>query len=138
MIPEAVKEYQCPGCVGGEGCYKNDDWNTWINGGKAVSCVNHAAGTILTSIGKILLGLPIGFNRLGPADKMPIQIFEEFHGGYGKYNIPVWKYLDSKGNTIIRGISPRINYPFLHIIIGNHLNKIDCLEITDDDIAEMD
>lgn len=40
--------------------------------------------------------------------------------------------------TMIRGLSPRINKPFLHIIISNCVGLINCLEITEADINKMD
>jgi hypothetical protein len=33
---------------------------------------------------------------------------------------------------------PRKNEPFLHIYLENCLDKIDCLEITEEDINQMD
>lgn len=134
---EAVKEYQCPGCVGGPPleCYTE---------GFGLGCDKHCAGTAISGLGRIFLGMPKGFNRLGPCDDLKIDIFETFtnamqrFGNYDLFNMPIWKYLDNHGNTFVRGISPRINNPFLHIILGNALDKIECLEITNADLAEMD
>jgi hypothetical protein len=99
----------------------------------------------MAPIGAVFLGMPNGFSRLGSFDSMCLSIFPSFeafekdystpaiHGpsdGYNMWNVPVWKFLDEHGNTIVRGISPRINKPFLHVILENCLDKIDCLEIT--------
>ena len=64
--------------------------------------------------------------------------YEDNENYYDMFNIPVWKYLDEHGNTLVRGIMPRRNEPFLHIYIGNCIDKINCLEITKQNIDEMD
>ena len=119
MTPEdAVKEYQCIGCVGGpyEECFEIDS--------DGVGCGKHAPGTMSFPAGKIFLGLPNGFNRLGQYGDMKIKIYTSFSGrfgyfghGYDEFNVPVWKILDKHKNTIVRGLRPRLNEPFLHIFL---------------------
>jgi len=132
-IEKIIEEYQCAGCVGGKdpSCYEK---------GEGVECKKHAAGTVIQSIGRVFLGMPRGFNRLGLCDKTKILIFEEFEDGWGyhKFNVPVWKHLDNNGNTLVRGICPRTNDAWIHIFIGDHISKISCLEITQEDLSEMD
>lgn len=133
-IVEVIECYQCPGCVCGMdiSCYKK---------GEGLACVKHVAGTrLFPYVGLIFLGLPVGFCRLGQVEETEISIFACFADGWGynKFNVPVWKHLDEHGNTLVRGISPRVNQPWIHIFIGDCLNKIDCLEITSEDISEMD
>lgn len=132
-----IKEYQCPGCIAdGELCFKESTMS--------ISCSNHVPGTIVASVGTIFLGLPSGFNRIGPFKEMKIEIFETFEGcnivwgKYDKFNVPVWKYKNEHGHIIVRGISPRINSPFFHIFLEDCNDKIDCLEIYEDDIKTMD
>ena len=132
---EIIEKYQCYGC-GGEGyakCYNNTSMRDF-------ACSDFVSITYVYPGGKIFLGLPKGFKRLGPYSTMKINIFIKFSDGwkYNKYNIPVWKYRDKNNNTIIRGISPRINMPFIHIFIEDCLDKIECIEITDKDIEGMD
>ncbi|MBL3529638.1 MAG: hypothetical protein JMN27_18295 [gamma proteobacterium endosymbiont of Lamellibrachia anaximandri] len=134
IVSAVIEEYQCPGCVCGSDteCYEK---------GETEECKKHVAGTmIMPVVGKVFLGMPTGFNRIGPVEKMQMFVFKEFVDGWGydKFNVPVWKRLDKNGNTLVRGMNPRINFPFLHVFIGNHLDKIDCLEITDVDIEGMD
>lgn len=128
-----VETYQCPGCVCGSDikCFGE---------GSGIECGKHVAGTLVGSVGKIFLGLPTGFCRIGPVERMKIFGFKSPSDGWGydKLNIPVWKHKDEHGNTLVRGISPRINSPFIHIFLGDHLSEIDCVEITDDDINGMD
>ena len=126
MTPkELVEEYQCPGCLKGpySKCYIQ---------GNDISCIKHVPSTYISGIGKIFLGLFKGFNRIGPCDKTLIYIFNSIKDGweYDILNIPTWKILDQNKNTIVRGISPRTNIPWIHIFNGNYMDKIDCYEIT--------
>jgi hypothetical protein len=135
---EAVKEYQCSGCVSGpfEKCYKK--------AGCGCSCIKHVPGTVITPfVGTICLGMPKGFDRIGPIDiqkRQLIYIFESYEDAFtmDKFNIPVWKYTDKFENTLIRGIQPRLNMPFILVILENCGNKFDCYEITENDIENMD
>jgi hypothetical protein len=137
-IIEAIEEYQCPGCVDGckpvlrEACELG------------VGCQKHSPGTRGSAIGLLFLGMPKGFNRLGPKDRMTLQIYESYeqkmqcYGDYNIYNVPCWKHLDQHGNTLVRGLSPRINMPFLHVILGDCRDSINCREILKEDLEKMD
>jgi len=132
-IKNAIEEYQCSGCV--SGC----DISCFGSHVIGVGCGKHYAGTMLSYVGNIFLGLPKGFNRLGNFKDMKPRIFENFEGSqYDKFNVPVWKYLTENGHTLVRGISPRINAPFIDIYLENCIDKIQCLEITESDIEAMD
>ena len=136
-IDEAVQEYQCPGCVDGPfpDCYE------LIFGD---GCCKHCIGTSSSGVGRFFLGLPKGFNRIGACIETKINIFDSLNGlfqknwEYDMFNIPIWKYLNKHGHTIVRGISPRINRPWIHIFLKNELTNINCLEITQKDIEGMD
>jgi len=136
-IKDAIESYQCPGCVYGEDieCFSPN-----IKDG-SIGCGKHVAGAMIYPIvGRIFLGLPNGFNRIGDT-KMSITMYETFESSdwtYDDYNIPVWKHVNSRGHTLVRGICPRTNEPFLHIFLENCIERIDCLEITEYDINEMD
>jgi len=74
--------------------------------------------------------MPKGFNRIGQYNKMPLQIFEYYKDfDYNHLNIPVWKYLNENKHTLVRGISPRINKPFLHVILEDCMDKVNCVDI---------
>jgi hypothetical protein len=64
---------------------------------------------------------------------MKPNIFEKFEDGWGynEFNYPAWKHLNENGHTIVRGLSPRINVPFIHIFLENCREKINCFEITE-------
>ncbi len=134
----AVEEYQCSGCVSGSdiSCFKRND-----TGG--IGCGKHHAGTMSMGIGNIFLGMPKGFNRLGEYRMLKPNIYESFDSedydwDYNMWNIPVWKYLSKEGHTFVRGVMPRRNEPLIHIFLENCIDRIDCLEITQEDIDEMD
>lgn len=137
-IKKAVETYQCPGCAFGSDCECYEK-------GYSESCGKHVAGTMcFPAVGTLFLGMPKGFNRPGKCETK-IWIYESVSnygdGPYrlgGKFNIPVWKYLDEHGNTLVRGMCPRTNMTFIVIFIGNHIDEIDCLEITIEDLDEMD
>ncbi len=133
MTPkDAIKNYQCPGCVSGPypKCYKTNE---------NLACDAHCAGAS-TAGGRFFLGLPKGFCRLGSCDSTKIYIFKDIADGWGysNFNVPVWKHLDKHGNTIVRGMCPRLNDPWIHIFLGDFINDIKCIEITSKDIASMD
>lgn len=130
----AIEDYQCSGCVSGSdiSCFKNKTDGS-------IGCGDHHSGTI-TSDGKIFLGMPKGFNRLGEYTRLSLNIYDTFesYGKYDMWNIPVWKHLSKAGHTFVRGIIPRKNEPFIHIFLENCIDQINCLEITQDDIDYMD
>lgn len=138
-VIEAIEAYQVPGCV-------NDfSRENIVQNGVGVEWSEHVCGTSVTSVRgleHIYLGLPTPFARLGKA-KTPINIFTDWKQkekvwAYDKFNVPCWKYLDEYGNTLVRGLSPRINSPFLHITLGDHRDKISCYELTEEDLKTMD
>lgn len=127
---QAIEEYQCAGCVVGSDTecveYEKD----------SDSCSKHVVGTlIMPVVGRIFLGMPVGFNRLGEQE-LPLKIFHSFdfmnENGYGfdYLNVPVWRYLNKEGHTLVRGYRPRINDPFLFVILEDCMDKIDCFEMT--------
>ena len=140
-IKAAVEEYQCPGCLCGsgvEGCYRKST----ISGS---GCGKHTAGTHIMPGGTIYLGMPIGFCRIGPIDQSvcPMLVFttpEEFNEewtGYDVFNIPVWKHLNENGHTLVRGLSPRNNMPFIHVHLYNCMDKVNCPEVTQEITQQM-
>ncbi len=132
-IKKVVEKYQCCGCVCGSNidCFEKSD---------TLSCEKHCAGTrIYPMVGKVFLGLPTGFNRLGLQEKMPIWMYEDVKDfKYDKFNIPAWKHKTKEGHIFVRGLSPRINNAFLQIFLKGDFSSIKALEITTKDMKEMD
>lgn len=136
-IKNAIEEYQCSGCViGGDvSCFA-------VNQSGGIGCGKHHAGTIVyPGVGNIFLGMPKGFNRLGEYTKLKPNIYETFEASdwkYDMFNIPVWKYLSPDGHTFVRGMIPRRNDSFIHIFLEDCIDKINCLEVSQEDIDGMD
>jgi len=134
-LKSAVEEYQCSGCISGH------DISCFEKSQTGVGCSKHHAGTIITGIGNIFLGMPTGFNRLGSQNDLKPSIFETFESSgweYDKWNMPAWKFLSKEGHTFVRGMMPRRNEPFIHIYLENCIDKINCLEISQEDVDGMD
>ena len=141
-VIDAIIEYQVSGCV------SEFDENNFNQEGISVAWSDHYPGTMATGIGSFFLGMPKGFDRLGHRfedsnNRIRINIFTNYAHlesawPYNMYNIPCWKHLNSNGHVLVRGLMPRINTPFLHIILENCLDKINCIEITKKEIDEMD
>jgi hypothetical protein len=138
-MSKLVKEYQCPGCVCGPypECYKKDDLG--------VGCGGHVLGTSLGLDMHIALGLPKGFCRGYQKVKDFVFIFdtleqkEDAFGEYNKFNVAVWKHLDSSGNTLVRCYQPRINNGMVHVIKGDVMGRIEAMyTLSVDDLEAMD
>jgi hypothetical protein len=132
----AIEQYQCPGCIVGCDieCFEPN-----IMAG--IGCGKHKAGTMASGVGSFFLGMPKGFNRLGEYHKLQPVIYDTFESSYWEYdtwNIPVRKHLSKDGHTFVRGIMPRRNEPFLHIFLEDCIDKINCLEISQEDVDGMD
>lgn len=129
-----IQKHLCPGCMGdGEDCYKAGEDR----------CLEHYPGTTSFPGGKVLLSAPVGFNRLGEMSLVCVKVFKTMEdrlfswGEYDKFNVPVWKHKAKDGTIYVRGLMPRTNTPFLHIYESGDLSDMDCLEITESDIENM-
>lgn len=139
IITKAIQEYQCRGCVGGS----NIECGSYKQSITGVGCETHCAGTIVSGIGKIFLGMPKGFNRIGFYEKMSLYIFydqeqQNTQWQYDLLNISVWKYQNDKGHILIRGLMPRINETFLHIILKGNFISYPGRCVTKKDLESID
>jgi hypothetical protein len=132
-----VKKYQCSGCMNGptKNCFKEAS--------AGIGCDNHYAGTMVSSEGTIFKGMPKGFNRLGDSRNIKITIFktrqhQQEQWPYNTFNIPVWKHKNKSGHIIVRGISPRTNCGYIHVIEKGDFESIDAINITEAAIEKMD
>lgn len=138
---EVVAEYQCPGCMHGP---KAPECPKYIE--SPDGCKSHAPGTMMTTAGWLALGLPKGFHRFGPRDAKQIEVYSSYESMMAGnsnlssiYSVPVWKYLDEHGNTIMRWYSPRINSGWSLVVCGDCRDKFpNAIEITAKEISEMD
>lgn len=138
-----IKEYQCRGCVNGPyelGCFKKTEFSE--------SCDNHVIGTTILQYGKILLGMPKGFNIVGPIDLSSFEykphIFknhEDFIKSFNKpnfLNIPVWAWKNEENHTFIKLLSPRTNIINLVVILEDCIDQFKCYQLTKEDLASID
>lgn len=138
-----IEKFQCPGCSGGcdpDNCdmfkvtrYENQFGGTF----QLFYCESQSAGTILSGAGKIALGLPKGFDKVGAIsnclnyDKITtnIRLFLSTPINFYNYlNIPVWA-MELDGYLFVRTYSPRINVGYVDIIKGGNLSD---LKVSDD------
>jgi len=122
---------QCPGCVGGYNAFDctslqfvehTDAGRTFFR------CDKHVPGTYHTTMGKLLLGLPRGFCRLGfhwdaflhtenrTQEAGFIRLWEKDQAPeFNKFNVPVWA-LEHEGYLFIRTYMPRVNWTIVDVI----------------------
>lgn len=141
IMIKAVSTYQCPGCMRGteaESCESADI--------RATGCEAQSSGTLGSGIGNFAMGLPRGFNRFGNSPERKFAIHPSYEDMIQKapnfltiFNIPAWKHLDEHGNTIVRWFSPRINYGYSTVTLGDCREKFpNAVEITAEMIEDMD
>ena len=126
-----MTKIQCNFCVCQSKENKND-YTCWEEAKMGIQCKGFLADERFGLTGA-LVGLPRGFSRMGPMTEDGIIIFQDFTaftkvfpgGNYTRGNVAVWKYFyEKEGWTLVRGLSPRLNKPFLHIFLENCMDKI--------------
>jgi hypothetical protein len=134
---EMIEKFQCPGCTCG---YKTTDcesfrFEEWH--GTGCQCKSHSAGTFISGVGKIAIGLPRGFDHVGTiktgfesennethrSTNIRLIIDPSKKSKYDHLNVPVWA-IEGDGYLFVRVISPRINYTYVDIIKGGKFNEI--------------
>jgi len=132
-VVEMVGEFMCPGCTLGckstmDDCGKIEQQPNGAKEGGSWTCNNHSAGTMMAGIGKILLGMPKGFNRVGfntsslhPRDHQhnPIRLWTEMppEDHWDNLNVPVWA-MEYEGHLLVRTYCPRINVNWTDVVKG--------------------
>lgn len=109
-----IEQLQCPGCVCGSDTKCGNFKLTEHTPGSA-SCDGHVPGTTMMPGGKILLGMPTGFNKIRD-NKLTIRFFP--HGekpSYDHLNVPVWA-MEYEGSLFIRVYCPRITTSYLDVV----------------------
>lgn len=140
---EAITEYQCPGCVAGPEPHTCPSFKLSMSTG----CKGHAPGTMMLGVGTLFLGMPRGFDRVGPSGteyvnldvcasaEEVVDLLKQKH----PFSLAVWKHLDKHGNTLLRCYSPRTNVGWPVVILGDCMDKFpDAIEITAEQVEGMD
>jgi hypothetical protein len=141
---EMIEQFQCSGCVCGSNvsCGK---FQFKTHSAGDFYCSNQVAGTTLMPGGKIYLGMPKGFNKVGDISNdynnkrtTNIRLYEEFKQPYDFLNVPVWA-LEQDGYLFIRVFSPRVNISNIDVIKNGILWDI-CPKAIDmsDKLEEID
>ena len=131
-----IKEFQCSGCVLGP---DGDDLETCSgfrldnrSDESSFRCEGHTPGTRLLGVGRIALGLPKGFNRVGglrDGENTNIRLHttpDTVRALWDHLNIPVWV---DDGHLFVRTYAPRINVGYVDVIKGADFSIFDGLKI---------
>jgi len=121
---EMIKKFQCPGC-------SLDCSNIEIkeSGKEMFRCESHSAGTILGGVGKIYLGMPKGFDKVGAIknnldEETTTNIrfhSEKDYSFFDKFNLPICAR-EVDGYLFIRTFCWRINRSYIDVIKGGNLS----------------
>jgi len=141
-----IEKFQCLGCTCG---YRTDECDQFdfTNMQTGCWCLGHSAGTFMSGAGKIALGLPKGFNRVGTiktgfetesdrnarrstnirlmTEPPKVEQNEDGEGKsyYDEFNVPVWA-MEEDGYLFVRVMCPRINYTYVDVIKGGKFSDI--------------
>lgn len=117
-----VEKFLCPGCTCGSDS-KCGSYNPVAVDGNLM-CGGHCPGTLVVPGGKIALGLPKGFNKVGQAEKSNIRLWSVgTKPDWDRLNVPVWA-MEKDGFLFVRTYCPRINVGWVDVIEGG--KKEDC------------
>lgn len=117
----AIEELQCVGCVSGP---NPSDCPVFRQEPMHDGCVAHCAGTS-TVYGRLNLGLPKGFDRVGAlladhGQHSNVRVFIDHEPpAWNHLNVPVWYHYDGR-YTYVRTFCPRIGVQYADVIAGDH------------------
>lgn len=126
-----VERFCCPGCVNGSdskcGKFQIGDklpppafgvQPTRASVEPGLSCLGHAPGTIAFPGGKLMPGLPKGFNKVGEWSHPLLRLWPKgARPEWNHLNVPVWSMVQD-GHLFVRTFSPRINRPAVDVVEG--------------------
>lgn len=125
---EMIMNFQCPGCSADCVSCSNCDFDDLGNG--MFRCSNHSAGTIMGGVGKIALGLPKGFNKVGAVGNnltefsTNVRLVENPESTqYNFFNMPIWA-MEEDGYLFVRCYCPRINFGYVDVIKGGTIEEV--------------
>lgn len=127
MKTKFIEEFQCPGCICGSdtkcGRFRLEEEEGFFR------CGGHVPGTYIQGVrsGLVALGLPKGFNRVGPSEEgqtTKIRIFpKDGKPKWDRANVPVWT-MEQDGFLFARVFSPRIDVTFVDIVEGGKREEL--------------
>lgn len=119
-IVKMIEEFLCPGCISGSDTKCGEFKQTNIGG---QTCGSHHPGTMLMGAGKILLGMPTGFNKMRE-NKVNVRFHEKGSDpGWDHLNVPVWAMVKD-GYLFVRTFQPRLSGSMIDVIEGGTLDMV--------------
>jgi hypothetical protein len=127
-----ISTYQCPGCMLGSAPAQKCSAFKPVDAGGHVQCMSHVTGTSSLGGGRMALGLPKGFNKVGARLDDPfagkqttnIRIWPKGSDpGWNKLNVPIWA-MEHEGNLFVRTYCPRVNVGYVDIIEGGEFSAL--------------
>jgi hypothetical protein len=125
-----IGEYQCSGCLlGGPDAAKCPKLQHIAISDDCFQCSSHVSGTSILGVGRIALGLPKGFNRVG------MRLDDPFHAtvstnirlwdagarpSWNRTNVPAWA-MEHEGALFVRTYLPRLNQSYVDVVDGGTL-----------------
>lgn len=117
---QMIEEFQCPGCMHGPDTKDCAQFKPERDGSMA-QCIGHVPATaVFPAVGRIVLGLPKGFNRVGSQTPGPFVRCWEAAADcvqWNKFNLATWA-MESDGHLFVRTYMPRINLSVVDVIRG--------------------
>ena len=123
-----IEQFQCPGCVcGGDTECEAFTFESLPN---MFRCKAHVPGTTIVPGGRVSLGLPKGFDKVGMLIERErderstnIRFLINPLKEYDHLNVPVWA-MEKDGFLFIRTMCPRLNYTYVDIVKNGDMHKI--------------
>ena len=123
MNKSMISEFQCPGCTCGSApCEKCESFKPGsVPEQGSFFCESWSAGTFMFPGGNIMLGLPKGFNKVGPIDKEKhkniIRLWDKTKPEWDHLNVAVWAVVKD-GYLFVRTYCPRVNVTYVDVVKG--------------------
>lgn len=129
VLQSMVDRFQCTGCTLGSDtktCESFRPSDSMAN----MSCKSWSPGTMAFPGGRMMLGLPTGFDHLGACEvgrsfKLLLMTRDEFirrsqtptdgYGTFDTFNVPVWAMVED-GFLFVRRFAPRINFTSIDVV----------------------
>lgn len=126
---QMIERFQCCGCVCGPDtkCSESDFENKY-----GFRCRAHVPGTTSVPGGRVYLGLPRGFNKVGEVrEKNNIRLWlSGSKPEWDKFNIPVWAMV-SDNALFVRTFCPRVNISYVDVVAGGKLSDTTPFDVVD-------
>jgi hypothetical protein len=138
-IIQAIKDLQCSGCVSGSDPRTCDAYQAaQFDDG----CAAHCAGTTMARGGRIHLGMPKGFDKVGAlhegqTDNTRLFIDRDPSPAWNHLNVPIWYRYDGT-YTYVRTFCPRVGVQYIDAFIGDRTADVLAANPSAHNVAEFE